>query len=158
MTAPITAAVSNAVKDESVNWLTEHIGKSLEKTLPRILFSTVPTALNKLLPPQLLKSLTKSLTNTLTRALTHTVTPTLVNTLGSSPSQHEACWTCARHGQRCNECKQTPQHRYYASYYYQHTAAYYSDYYAGFYTVAKKVSKVPGVRVRAKLSQPKTIP
>ncbi len=151
MSAPITAAVSNAVRDESVNWLTGRVGDSLKATLPRILFFTIPTALNNLLPSQLLKSLTNTVTNTLVRALTHTVTPTLVNTLGASPEQHAACWSCTHHGTDCGQCSQTPQHLYYASYYSDFSASYYSDYYAGFYTSKPKQKDVPKARARAKL-------
>ena len=81
MTPVITSAVSNAQRDETINYLVSNVGKMLETTLTRTLKVTVPTSLNTLLPSQLLKSLTGTLEKTIVRSLVHTVAPTITYVL-----------------------------------------------------------------------------
>merc|ERR1711865_249313 len=81
MTPVITAAVSNAQREDTINYLVSNIGQMLESTLTRTLKVTVPTALNTILPSQLLKSLSSTLEKTLVRSLVHTIAPTVTYVL-----------------------------------------------------------------------------
>jgi len=99
MTPAITAAVSNAALDDSVNYLVSHVGKMTETTLPRTLSATVPTALNNMLPSQLLKSLTNKVEETVVRSLVHAVAPTISHVLAPPPkTRHDYDRTLHRSG------------------------------------------------------------
>ena len=146
MSAIITTKLTNALND----MITGLLADSLISTVPDRITRQISHALApstgvsvgyvasvvmlRMLPLYLSASLENVLTNTLTRGLTHSLGATLTHTLRHDADSEYYCYYCRVHKKFCQHCHYDPATDARASHYLERDTAYYSDFYAMFYT------------------------